>query len=1013
MDRMKTKVDGLNNSDASASISSAASVSVSPLEITCHGHQIPLSTQRDDFFFLQTFRFSLIYSTPLHLQTRESPRQFGTQLHASLGNRSSSQSLTTKVHASSRFSSATTGNKKNATALNDATYRIIRSSSNSTIQVNGNSTGHPPSSNNNFNSTSTRLSNLHRMLKRSPSYITVTLTTVEIDNRLKSGDNCCKWGFIVARQLTFVQNTFSDIMPNANVEHGHGSTSLCKEEENVKVKEEDMDSCSDSQSTIDVNGYPATKKKDELVVSIVQHGSPAHDAGLVEGDIIDSVYGQNDPTLSLLFGIMRDSTRFVVKVKRMESSFERGFREKQTECVPAALVEERISGECVQSCDDDPGRLGIHNDLEKDLLRPLDGDNDQNVLSAVTDDDLLGNDIALAMVMAPQYLTDAIRKSRTGIDILYSNQASSSRDVDNAEKVKKLDKHSSIATLSSCTIDKCSEGGKNRSLGPGKDSVLRSRVLESCSLDCLQMSVTNQAARKAVQDADDSDDGRIQQVAPFDRVHAPIEKNGLGKQKKHASGSDSVCMVKESPCLDETDVQEESISKKHASLHYDLHVDDEEMTFFDQSDVEPATDYQPQAECGSSTSDSDDQMREEPFRDSLTVQTMDKSSNKDSRSERRGEDDVREEENLLTAKKSITSESEKGESVVVPPRQKKSKSKAKKRKVIEDFTLSKQEKISKSKRKKGMCQGEDEMAKKDAKQNGKKERKKERKGSYYHLVVPAGTNVISANDNGNDNGNAHEEVVEEHTVAATELVEEGSIPDKYENITGLAGMPALHSPPTVNSKKKCNQAYESKSHEKWNRFFTELVECKDKNGHCNIPTTNGSLGRWISKQRNLFRSKKLKKDRYEKLVGIGFTFEHIWNRHFVELVEYKKENGHCDIPQRNGSLGKWISKQRELFRSKKLKKDRYEKLVGIGFSFAPRKKRKMEDLGNDLAAMTHDEGEKSIDNINANGDVNDNDNGNAHEEVLEEHAVAAMELVEEGIKEGHSPEEVAIKTVQL
>eukprot|EP00979_Chaetoceros_neogracilis_P001513 scaffold260_cov274-Chaetoceros_neogracile.AAC.3 len=478
---------------------------------------------------------------------------------------------------------------------------------------------------------------------------------------------------------------------------------------------------------------------------------------------------------------MRDSARFVVKVKRMESSFERGFREKHTEYVPVALVEERISGESTQRCHDDPGRLelhndlekdlvrpldgdndqnvlsaknpgrlGMHNDLEKDLVRPLDGDNDQNVLSAFTDDDLLSNDIALAMAMVPQYLTDAIGKSRTGIDILYSNQASSSRD---AEKVKKLDKHSRIATLSSCTIDKCSEGGKNRSLGPGKDSVLGS-------------------PGKAVQDADDSDDGRIQQVAPFDRVHAPIEKNGLGKQTNHASGSDGVCMVKESPCLDETDVQEESISKKHALLHYDLHVDDE-------SDVETATDYQPQAECGSSTT--------------IKIQ---------------GEDDVREEENLLTAKKSITSESEKGESVVVPPRQKKSKSKAKKRKVIEDFTLSKQEKVSKRKRKEERCQGKDEMAKKDTKQNEKKKRKKERKASDYDLVVPAGTDVINANDNGNDNdnGNAHEEVVEEHTVAATELAEEGSIPDKDGNITGLAGMPALHSPPTVNSKRKCNQA---------------------------------------------------------------------------------------------------------------------------------------------------------------------------------------------------------------
>jgi hypothetical protein len=42
----------------------------------------------------------------------------------------------------------------------------------------------------------------------------------------------------------------------------------------------------------------------------------------------------------------------------------------------------------------------------------------------------------------------------------------------------------------------------------------------------------------------------------------------------------------------------------------------------------------------------------------------------------------------------------------------------------------------------------------------------------------------------------------------------------------------------------------------------------------------------------------------------------------------------------------------------------------------PRKKRKAEDLDNDLADMTHDEGEEGIDDINANGYCNDN--GNAH-----------------------------------
>jgi hypothetical protein len=624
-------------------------------------------------------------------------------------------------------------------------------------------------------------------------------------------------------------------------------------------------------------------------------------------------------------------------------------------------------------------------------------------------------------------------------------------------------------------------------------------------------------------------------------------------------------MVEESPYLDATDVQEE-----HGLLHYGLqHAVDDEISSFDQSDVEPATAYQSQADCGSSRSDSDDQMREEPFRDSPTAQTMEKSSNTDSRSERSEVDDVREEQSLFTAKKSFTSESEKGDSVGLPPRQKNSKSKAKKRKVSEDSTLSNQEKISKNKRKKERCRGEDEMANKDAKQNETKRREKERRASYYHLVVPAGTNVINDNGNVNDNGNAHEEVVEEHTVAAMEVVEEQSITDTDENVTCLAGMPALHSPPPVNSKTKYNQAYESKLHEnwntrfmelveykekngdcnitikkngslgmwiarqrllfkskklmadhheklvgigfvfedvkvatdneKWNRHFMELVKYKKENGHCNFPTNKGSLGKWVSKQRVLFKSKELKADRHEKLVGIGFVFEDAkfardnikWNILFMKLVEYKKENGHCNFPTNKGSLGIWVSKQRALFKSNKLKADRHEKLVGIGFIFKekldqqwqdmyqkllehketkghcldlpqtlplgkwlrkqrwlyrngklredraeklvsvgfddrhglkkggavcvrdaasgqpPRKKRKVLDLDNDLAAITHDEGEEGIDNINDIRDINDNDNDNAHEEIVEEYAVTATELVEEGIKEGQKENVVA------
>ena len=180
------------------------------------------------------------------------------------------------------------------------------------------------------------------------------------------------------------------------------------------------------------------------------------------------------------------------------------------------------SGESVRRCDDGPGQLEVHNDLEN-LVRQLDGDNDQIILSAFMDnDDFLDKDIALAMASAPQSITsitDANGKSRTGrVDI-------------------------------------------------------------------------NQSAGKSVEAADDSDAGRMRQLASFDRIHARVELDGI------ANGSEGVCMVEEPPCLDKTDVQEESISKEHDLLHYGEHVVDEEISSFDLSDVVPATDYQSQADC--------------------------------------------------------------------------------------------------------------------------------------------------------------------------------------------------------------------------------------------------------------------------------------------------------------------------------------------------------------------------------------------------------------------------------
>ena len=147
----------------------------------------------------------------------------------------------------------------------------------------------------------------------------------------------------------------------------------------------------------------------------------------------------------------------------------------------------------------------------------------------------------------------------------------------------------------------------------------------------------------------------------------------------------------------------------------------------------------------------------------------------------------------------------------------------------------------------------------------------------------------------------------------------------------------------LNTKTKYNQAYESKLHAKWDKYFQELVDYKTENGHCNFPTMNGSLGRWISRQRTLYRSKKLKSDRFEKLSSLGFAFEDAtalefkgkldlqWDDMFQKLMEHKEKKGHCfDVPE-TWPLGKWLYRQRWLYRHGNLREDRTEKLLGVGF----------------------------------------------------------------------------------
>jgi hypothetical protein len=73
---------------------------------------------------------------------------------------------------------------------------------------------------------------------------------------------------------------------------------------------------------------------------------------------------------------------------------------------------------------------------------------------------------------------------------------------------------------------------------------------------------------------------------------------------------------------------------------------------------------------------------------------------------------------------------------------------------------------------------------------------------------------------------------------------------------------------------------------------------------------------------------------------IGFTWEinreDDWIKRYGELVEHKRELGHCNVLKSykaNPSLAYWVYSQRVLFKSKSLSRERIAKLNQIGFTW--------------------------------------------------------------------------------
>ena len=124
----------------------------------------------------------------------------------------------------------------------------------------------------------------------------------------------------------------------------------------------------------------------------------------------------------------------------------------------------------------------------------------------------------------------------------------------------------------------------------------------------------------------------------------------------------------------------------------------------------------------------------------------------------------------------------------------------------------------------------------------------------------------------------------------------------------------------------------------WDSQYCDLEEYRDEHGDCNVPQSQGSLGKWASTQRQSYKEGKLSKERTARLESIGFVWdlhEHWWSERFDDLMNYKAGYGDCNVPQSQGPLGAWVDKQRVKYKTGKLSQERITRLESIGFSWEP------------------------------------------------------------------------------
>lgn len=136
---------------------------------------------------------------------------------------------------------------------------------------------------------------------------------------------------------------------------------------------------------------------------------------------------------------------------------------------------------------------------------------------------------------------------------------------------------------------------------------------------------------------------------------------------------------------------------------------------------------------------------------------------------------------------------------------------------------------------------------------------------------------------------------------------------------------------------------------RWEEMFQHLIKFRDEWGHTNVPQGKPDLkelSTWVRNQRKAkSENQPIMVERAKRLDEIGFVWRVVqrdaWENDFEALVAFKREHGHCKVPQKGDQfrrLGKWVNTQRTFHKRGTLKPDRFQKLQEIGFVWNTKRK---------------------------------------------------------------------------